>query len=83
MAILIGLCGIAVILAIAILFSSNRRAIRPRVVISAFLLQAGIALLVLKIPLGKAIISTMAMMKLRWSCGSIPWFMSSSAVYTY
>jgi CNT family concentrative nucleoside transporter len=60
MPILIGLAGIAVIIAIAILFSSNRRAIRPRVVIPAFLLQAGIAIIVLKIPQGRAAISAMA-----------------------
>jgi CNT family concentrative nucleoside transporter len=60
MPILIGLAGIAVIIAIAVLFSSNRRAIRPRVVIPAFLLQAGIAIIVLKIPQGRAAISAMA-----------------------
>jgi len=60
MPILIGLAGIAVILAIAALFSSNRRAIRPRVVIPAFLLQAGIAVLVLKVPAGRAAIEAMA-----------------------
>ncbi len=60
MPILIGLAGIAVILAIAILFSSNRRAIRPRVVVPAFLLQVGIALVVLRLPAGRAVISTMA-----------------------
>ncbi|MBO9670364.1 MAG: NupC/NupG family nucleoside CNT transporter [Sphingobium sp.] len=60
MPIVIGLGGIAVILAIAILFSSNRRAIRPRVVIPAFLLQAGIAIIVLKIPQGRQAISVMA-----------------------
>lgn len=60
MPILIGLSGIAVILAIAVLLSNNRRAIRPRIVIAAFALQAGIALLVLKVPAGRAAISTMA-----------------------
>ena len=60
MHILIGLGGIAVILAIAVLFSSNRRAIRPRVVLAAFALQAGIALLVLRVPAGKAVISAMS-----------------------
>jgi len=60
MHILIGLLGILAILAIAILFSSNRRAIRPRVVIPAFLLQAGIAVIVLKLPAGRAAISAMA-----------------------
>ena len=44
---LIGLAGIMVILAIAVLLSSNRRAIRLRVVGAAFALQAGIAVIVL------------------------------------
>ncbi|MDP9415474.1 MAG: NupC/NupG family nucleoside CNT transporter, partial [Pseudomonadota bacterium] len=49
---LLGLAGIAVILAIAVLLSSNRRAIRLRVVAAAFALQAGIAVLVLYTPWG-------------------------------
>ncbi|BAK64998.1 nucleoside transporter [Sphingobium sp. SYK-6] len=60
MPIVIGLGGILAILAIAFLLSNNRRAIRPRVVASAFALQAGIALLVLYVPAGKAIIAGMA-----------------------
>jgi len=60
MPILIGLGGIVVIIALAILLSSDRRAIRPRVVGAAFALQAGIALLVLKVPAGKAVISWMS-----------------------
>ena len=56
----IGLAGIALILAIAVLLSSNRRAIRLRVVGAAFALQAGIATLVLYVPAGKAIIEAMA-----------------------
>ena len=58
--ILIGLAGIALILLIAILFSSNRKAIRPRVVGAAFGLQAAIALLVLYVPAGKLVIEAMA-----------------------
>jgi CNT family concentrative nucleoside transporter len=54
--ILIGLCGIALILAIALALSSDRRAIRLRVVGAAFALQAGIALLVLYVPAGRAAI---------------------------
>jgi CNT family concentrative nucleoside transporter len=57
---LIGLGGILAILAIAFLLSSNRRAIRPRIVASAFALQAGIAVLVLYVPAGKAVISGMS-----------------------
>ncbi|MBV9930418.1 MAG: NupC/NupG family nucleoside CNT transporter [Alphaproteobacteria bacterium] len=51
---LIGIAGIAAILLIAFLLSSNRRAIRIRVVASAFALQAGIAVLVLYTSWGKA-----------------------------
>jgi concentrative nucleoside transporter, CNT family len=57
---LIGLAGVALILAIAVLLSSNRRAIRLRVVGAAFALQAGIATLVLYVPAGKAVIEAMA-----------------------
>ena len=56
----IGILGIAAILAIAWLLSSNRRAIRLRVVGAAFALQAGIAFLVLYVPAGRAVIQGMA-----------------------
>ncbi|WP_336967851.1 NupC/NupG family nucleoside CNT transporter [Sphingobium aromaticiconvertens] len=56
----IGLAGILLILAIAFALSSNRRAIRPRVVGAAFALQAGIALLVLYVPAGRAVIAGMS-----------------------
>jgi len=46
------LLGMLLILALAILLSSNRRAIRLRVVAAAFALQAGFAALVLYVPLG-------------------------------
>ena len=54
---LIGLAGILVILAIAFTLSTNRRAIRLRVVGAAFALQAGIAVLVLYTSWGKAVLS--------------------------
>jgi len=57
---LIGLGGIALILAIAFAFSSNRRWIRPRVVGAAFALQAGLALLVLGTSWGQAVIGAMS-----------------------
>ncbi|AJR22676.1 MULTISPECIES: NupC/NupG family nucleoside CNT transporter [Sphingobium] len=60
MHLLIGLAGIALILAIAFALSSDRRAIRLRVVGAAFLLQAGIALLVLYAPAGRAVIAGMS-----------------------
>ncbi len=50
---LIGIAGIVVILLIAVALSTNRRAIRPRVVGAAFALQAGIAVLVLYAPWGR------------------------------
>ncbi|PZU58770.1 MAG: NupC/NupG family nucleoside CNT transporter [Sphingobium sp.] len=57
---LIGVAGIALILLIAVALSSNRRAIRLRVVGAAFGLQAGIAILVLYVPAGKAVIAGMS-----------------------
>jgi hypothetical protein len=51
---LIGLAGILVIFAAAFALSSDRRAIRLRVVGAAFGLQAGIAVLVLYVPAGRA-----------------------------
>jgi CNT family concentrative nucleoside transporter len=57
---LIGIAGILAILAIAFLLSSNRRAIRIRVVAAAFALQAGIAVLVLYTSWGKAGIQSLS-----------------------
>jgi CNT family concentrative nucleoside transporter len=57
---LLGVAGIALILLIAFLLSSNKRAIRLRVVASAFALQAGIAVLVLYTPWGRRAIEGMA-----------------------
>lgn len=74
MKILTGLAGIALILAIAILFSANRRAIRWRVVGSAFALQAGIAVLVLYIPAGRATID--------WLSGGVSSLLGYSQVGT-
>jgi concentrative nucleoside transporter, CNT family len=56
MQILMSLGGMALIVLIAIALSSNRRAIRPRVVLAAFALQAGLAALVLYVPLGNQIL---------------------------
>lgn len=53
---LIGILGIIVILAIAVAFSSNRKAIHLRVVIAAFALQAAIAAFVLYFEAGRAAI---------------------------
>jgi concentrative nucleoside transporter, CNT family len=57
---LIGLAGIALILLIAVLLSSNRRWIRLRVVGAAFAMQAGIAFLVLYTPWGRWVIEQMS-----------------------
>lgn len=60
MQILMSLAGMVVILAIAILLSSNRRAIRFRVVGAAFALQASIAALVLYTSWGKTVLAFMS-----------------------
>ncbi|MFM9936247.1 MAG: NupC/NupG family nucleoside CNT transporter [Novosphingobium sp.] len=54
MRVFMSLAGMALILLVAVLLSSNRRAIRLRVVIPAFALQVGFAALVLWFPLGNA-----------------------------
>ena len=56
----LGIVGILAILAIALLFSSNRRAIRLRVVGAAFALQAVIAFLVLRTSGGRQVIQSMS-----------------------
>lgn len=57
-----GIFGIIAILGIAFLLSSNRRAISLRVVISGLLLQLGLAVFILKTPLGQSIFGTLG----RW-----------------
>ena len=57
---LLGVAGIAAIILIAVAFSSNRKAIRPRVVGAAFALQAALAFLVIKTPWGRATIQAMS-----------------------
>ena len=56
----IGIFGIVAILAIAFLFSADRKAIRLRVVGAAFGLQAGLAVMVLYLPWGRVVIEGMA-----------------------
>ncbi|MEO9131491.1 MAG: Na+ dependent nucleoside transporter N-terminal domain-containing protein, partial [Sphingomonas sp.] len=56
----IGIIGIVVILGLAFALSNNRRAIRPRVVGAAFLLQVAIAVLVLYVPAGKNVLEFMS-----------------------
>src|SRR5881394_3939687 len=57
---LLGIAGIAVILGIAFLLSTNRRAIRLRVVGAAFALQAAIALFVFRTTVGVSTIQTLS-----------------------
>ncbi len=57
MRLLVGIAGIVVILGLALLFSTDRRAIRPRVVASAFALQVAIAVLVLYVDWGKQVLA--------------------------
>ena len=52
--------GIAVLLLIAFIFSTNRRAIRLRTVITALLAQIGIGAFILFVPLGKTILASVA-----------------------
>jgi len=54
------LCGMSVLLLIAFALSTNRRAIRPRTLITAFLLQIAIGALVLFVPLGSAALAAAA-----------------------
>ncbi len=56
----ISFVGMLVIIAIAVAFSTNRRKISPRIVLSAFALQAGIAALVLYVPAGVRFIETLS-----------------------
>ncbi len=60
MQILLSLAGMVLILAIAVLLSSNRGAIKFRVVGAAFALQASLAALVLYVPWGKTVLQVMS-----------------------
>ncbi|MBA4161345.1 MAG: NupC/NupG family nucleoside CNT transporter [Novosphingobium sp.] len=57
---LMSLLGITLILALAVLLSSDRGAIRLRVVGAAFALQAGLAALVLYVPWGKDVLQAIS-----------------------
>ena len=57
---LIGIAGIVVILGLAVLLSTNRRAIRLRIVGAAFALQVAIAVLVLYSSIGKQVLGTLS-----------------------
>jgi CNT family concentrative nucleoside transporter len=60
MSIVRSLLGMVVILGIAFALSSDRRGVRPRVVLAAFGLQAGLAALVLYVPAGNAALQFVA-----------------------
>lgn len=59
MTILMSFVGMAVIIGLALLLSENRRAIRLKTVVPAFLTQAAIAGLILYFPPGQAFLNTM------------------------
>jgi CNT family concentrative nucleoside transporter len=52
--------GMIVLIAIAILFSENRKAIKYRTVIAAFLIQASFAALVLYVPFGQSALGSLS-----------------------
>lgn len=60
MQILMGLIGMVVLLAIALLLSSNRRAINLRTVVGAWLIQIGIGALILYVPAGRQVLLAMS-----------------------
>jgi len=57
---MISLLGIAIIPAIAFIFSSNRSQINPRTVLGAFAIQASIGAFVLYLPAGKQLLEVVA-----------------------
>ena len=60
MSALVSLLGIAVLLGVAMIFSSNRRAIRLRTVAGALLLQMGLGAFVLFTPQGQAVLGALS-----------------------
>jgi CNT family concentrative nucleoside transporter len=52
--------SLLLLLAVAVLFSTNRRAIRPRLVLTALALQVGLGALILFLPAGQAGLSATA-----------------------
>ena len=60
MQILMGLVGMVVLLAIALLLSSNRKAINIRTVLGAWLIQVGIGALILYVPAGRQVLLAMS-----------------------
>ncbi|WP_107854860.1 NupC/NupG family nucleoside CNT transporter [Neisseria weaveri] len=60
MGVLNSLLGMAVLIAIAVLLSSNRRAINIRTVAGAFLIQVALGALVLYVPAGRKVLAAMS-----------------------
>ncbi|MBN8413240.1 NupC/NupG family nucleoside CNT transporter [Halomonas denitrificans] len=60
MTLLMSLVGMVTLIAIAIAFSHNRRAIRLRTVGGAFLIQAGLGAFVLYVPVGQKVLKTVS-----------------------
>lgn len=60
MQILMGLVGMIVLLLIAVLLSSNRKAINLRTVVGAWLIQVGIGALILYVPVGRRVLLAMS-----------------------
>lgn len=60
MQLIMGLVGMAVLIAIAVLFSSNRRAIKLRTVGGAFLIQVAVGALVLYVPAGRNVLQAIS-----------------------
>ncbi|MFE1601492.1 NupC/NupG family nucleoside CNT transporter [Methylobacterium sp. ID0610] len=52
--------SLAVLIGVAVLFSTNRRAIRPRVVLSALTIQIALGALILFVPLGRRVLTVAA-----------------------
>ena len=59
MSVVMSLVGIATLFGLAVLLSNNRKRINYRTVVTAFLLQVGIAALILYFPAGKALLNGM------------------------
>lgn len=60
MQLIMSLVGMAVLIGIAVLFSSNRRAIKLRTVGGAFIIQLAIGALVLYVPAGRSVLEGMS-----------------------
>ncbi|MGB7801991.1 NupC/NupG family nucleoside CNT transporter [Buttiauxella sp.] len=60
MQLIMGLIGMIVLLLIAVLLSSNRKAINLRTVLGAWLIQVGIGALILYVPVGRKVLLAMS-----------------------